>query len=726
MRKKNSALTIILMIFMAVTISIVMELYFMILENKIPTDGILTPGVLASFVSSADWLRVLCILSIFMIIIICGKIYSLKKMGQRLYQFRYPLAGCVFLILVALEIHGSSIQCWSNYFQGSTVVSETIIGIPRLIRSDEWAVYTPMIFSQYLNGSGVFPYFSETIRGALTDAFIIYGQPVLDPAVIFRPFHWGYLFLSQAKGLSFFWMGRLIALFMVSFEYGMLFTKKNKTLAVTYAVLITWAPIVQWWFAINGLVEMLVFGQLALLMIALYMKTNNYYWRSFYALVILVCAGGYVLTFYPSWQVPLAYVFLVLCAGIVHENWKQFQWGKRDFIILLMVLVFLGLGMGYVLTKSLDTITTIFGTAYPGQRFETGGGEGHRFFLYPGTLFFGISSKILPYLNTCEWSVFFDFFPMGIILSFWVLFKERKRDFTLIMMLLTTVILTLWCTFEWPDWLAKITLLSYTQAIRTFLAVGYLNILILIRTLSLVEQEINKGIAVIGAILLSTVMTLAASYYYEGYLGTKLVILVLASLAGAFYVIFNGRKVWAKKAFLAISLTVTFISGMFINPISSGVDVIYQQEIISEIQNIAENDEGLWIFDSGNVTGMPLINMPIMAGAPTINSTNVYPDLERWELLDPDRSDIEIYNRYAHISMNLVDHNSETLFELTSPDCFTVKLNVEQLELLSVKYVLTTRKLEELATDQVWFTELSSANGYYIYQVKYSDGDGKS
>lgn len=37
-----------------------------------------------------------------------------------------------------------------------------------------------------------------------TDAFIVYGQPVRSWEVIFRPFHWGYLFLSPAKGLSFF------------------------------------------------------------------------------------------------------------------------------------------------------------------------------------------------------------------------------------------------------------------------------------------------------------------------------------------------------------------------------------------------------------------------------------------------------------------------------------------------------------------------------------------
>lgn len=82
--------------------------------------------------------------------------------------------------------------------------SETLIGISRSIRSDEWAVNTPMMISQYFNNAAPFPYFSETIRGALTDVFIVYGQPVLNIVEIFRPFHWGYLLLSPAKGLAFF------------------------------------------------------------------------------------------------------------------------------------------------------------------------------------------------------------------------------------------------------------------------------------------------------------------------------------------------------------------------------------------------------------------------------------------------------------------------------------------------------------------------------------------
>lgn len=95
-------------------------------------------------------------------------------------------------------------------------------------------------------------------------------------------------------------MGRLIALFLVTLQTGLLITKQNRGLSVALATFITFAPFVQWWFAINGLVEMLVFGQLAILLLYYYMNTDNLLRRFTFAGLAAICAGGYVLTFYPS------------------------------------------------------------------------------------------------------------------------------------------------------------------------------------------------------------------------------------------------------------------------------------------------------------------------------------------------------------------------------------------------------------------------------------------
>lgn len=715
----NRKIKIFVLIILSLMLAGFCELYFLMIENMIAIEFFQSRTGLSQIIHAVHYLRLFFFMGLGIGLSILVNVYGMEKLTGIVYKYRFWISGILLILLVFFEIHGSSILYWQNYLSNLTNIYEPLIGISRGIRSDEWAVNTPMLLSQYYNNSGLFPYFSETIRGTLTDTFIIYGQPVRDVAIFFRPFHWGYLLLSPAKGLSFFWISRVIALFLVSFEFGMILTQKSKLLSLIYALLITWSPVVQWWFAINGLVEMLVFGQLALIMITLYMNNQNYYKRSLYALVVLICAGGYILTFYPAWQVPLAYVFLVLFIGVVLENRKHFHWNKKDVGIGLGLILFLSIGMIYILAKSGGTISSVMNTVYPGGSAETGGNQFSRLFLYPGNLFFAFSRE-LTYANFCELAVYFDFFPMGIILTGWVLFKQKKADIFLILMLLANTALILWCLFSWPEWLAKATLLSYSKPVRAFLAVGFLNILLLIKALVLFEGGFSKWIKVGAALLMSVVITLLSRELYEGYLDLKMSILILFLLFGSFYVILSGNKDWARKALLVISLAIVFVAGLFVNPVVSGLDAVYQQNLIKKIQQINSADNGLWIVDSGAEIGFPIINLPLMAGAPTINSTNVYPVLERWHLLDPDGSEEDIYNRYAHISMNLTNTNSETNFVLKSPDLFEVNLNIADLEKLEVSYVFSKRDLSTLSNEEVSLVELADENGFKIYTVNYN------
>ena len=138
--------------------------------------------------------------------------------------------------------------------------------------------------------------------------------------MIFRPFQLGYLFLSQAKGLSFFWMGRLIVLFLVSFEMGMMITKEDKILSLSYTLLLTFSPILQWWFAVNYIAEIFIFGQLAVLVVYQYINTQNYKKRFILSLLFAFTACGYAFALYPAWQFPLAYVFLFLAIWLIWDN----------------------------------------------------------------------------------------------------------------------------------------------------------------------------------------------------------------------------------------------------------------------------------------------------------------------------------------------------------------------------------------------------------------------
>lgn len=633
-----------------------------------------------------------------------------------IYEYRYLIAITLFVLCVWLKLNGSSIAMWSQYINtGESINSGLVFGMPRAIRSDEWALYTPMALSQYHNLSGSFPYFSDTVRAASTDVFLVYGQPVKDIAIIFRPFQIGYLFLDPGRGLSFFWYGRLIALFMVTFEFGMLITKSKKRLSFILSMLISLSPIIQWWFSINGLVEMIIFGQLALIIINKYIKEANYIKKSFYMIVLVVCAGGYILTFYPSWQISLFYVFLAVFIWIIWDNYGKIKLSYKDFIIIIFGIILLSISMLHVLIKSQDTINIIMNTAYPGNRFETGGGEIKRFFNYAVNMFLPYKSSGLP-TNMCEMAVFMDFFPLGIILAVIVMFIEKNKDKLLIVLLSCDLLLTMWCIIPFPKILAKLSLLSNSQPGRAFVAVGFINLLVLIRAIALKEKILNKKIVAVITGIMAFVIVISAKLSYRDYFNKKMMLISFVFLCGTyiFFTAYESKKIRSMGTILCICLIC--ISGAMVNPIQKGVEVIYQSSLINAISDINKDEPGKWIVEGMNY---PQINYPIMAGASTINSTNVYPDLERWRKFDLDGVNDNIYNRYAHINIYLNNQNTTTFIEGEAPDTFSINLNVKDLKELDVKYIFTQNNIEDISDLNVSFEKLYDNSDYKIYRVIY-------
>ena len=627
------------------------------------------------------------------------------------YRYRYVLALVVLTACVLLEISGSSIACMSKYI-GSDPTG-VLFGIPRDIRSDEFATITPFTFSQYYNGSGQYPYFTETIRGTLTDTFIAYGLPSWNICTIFRPFVWGYLLFGPARGLSFFWVARLLTLFLVSFEFAMVYTKANKWLSLAAGMLIAFAPTVQWWFAVCGLAEMLIFSQGTLLCLHHYMRAQATSRKIMAAILMFWCLGGYIFALYPAWQIAFGFVLIALLVYVALESkaYFRFHW-KADVPILGVGLLLLSASVVYILYKSHDTIGTIMNTVYPGARSDTGGNGFFGLFKYGTSLFFPLTGQNLN-TNTCEASAFFDLFPIGIVLSLYVILIEKKRDRMLIPLLTAQAILVIYCTFGLPGFLAKVTLLSYSPANRVLLAVGLINVLLLIRSISIAERKPRFWAAAAVSLALAVGVGLLCRAATGDYINKALGAAMLGVLSAGFFLSFIARSVGTKKLFALFCTMVVLVSGGLVNPVQQGINVIYQNEIVQEIESIANQDSGLWIVEGS----YPLTNVPIMVGAPTINSTNVYPDLERWHQLDPDGQYESVYNRYAHINVTLTDE--ETRFDLLQADQFLLTLSFKDMEKLNVGYVLSAQDYSTLDNIYVDLIPIAHARGYYIYKLSY-------
>lgn len=640
--------------------------------------------------------------------------------GEILYRFRYLIIVVVFAVSGFLELSGSSISMWEDFIGIQSQSGDgDLFGQARMIRSDEWAVNTPMAFSQYFAKDGSFPYFSETLRGAKTDAFIVYGQPVLSWEVIFRPFQWGYLLFAPARGLSFFWCGRFLALLMISFELGMYLFNRRKSYAVAYSALLSLSPVVQWWFAINGLVEMLVFGQAVLLIVSAYFNQRQYWKKILLALGLAWCGGCYILVFYPPWQIPLGYVFLFLLIGITAKEYKKDLWcWKKDIPVILGALLILGIAMGAIVCKSWNTIQTVMNTAYPGTRSFAGGGALRKLFNWAQGILYPFMEPAFGGTNVCEEASVISFFPLGILVGLWVLIKEKKRDAMLISLLTGTVFLTAYCVLPWPEILAKATLLSNCQPDRAVLAVGFISLILLLYASVISEKAPGKAaVGIVGVFFAGGTMVFLYKSLPELYVAKRQVAAVCVILTVSLILVGILWYKWKSTVFAWGCIVLAVLNGAFVNPIHKGVDVIYTNPLVQAVAAEADSDDkqGLWIVEN---IGFPCINIPIMTGAPTINCTNTYPVLERWKKLDSTGIYEDTYNRYVHIFMQLKE-DGETVFEnpQTAPDHLNITLPAKELKTLNVKHILTNRDLSEFESDNVKFKLKNQVGNYRIYDV---------
>ena len=359
-----------------------------------------------------------------------------------------------------------------------------------------------------------------------------------------------------------------------------------------------------------------------------------------------------------------------------------------------------------------QTIISSANTVYPGDRDSIGGGMFWQLFRYGASLFLPITGENLyPITVEPEMAQIFILFPIGAILSIYVLIKEKKKDRLLIVLLIMEVLLVAYCAIPFPTFLAKITLLNRSTSYRVILAIGYLNIIQIGRAIAVNTNKVSKKLAIIFAVIFASVITVMNNYLCAGYM-TKLfnIILWTVVLLCIYFIIRSYEKYYKRSLIIVMSYFVV-LTGIVVNPIQIGCEVIYKNELVKNIYEISKEDDGLW-FVEGNY---PLINVPIMVGAPTINCTNVYPDLDKWRLVDTEEKYVDVYNRYAHINAELTDEPTEFVEGIT-PDTFLIRLNFEDLKILNVKYLLSQNDYTD--REEAGIEKISQVGNFYIYQIE--------
>lgn len=618
---------------------------------------------------------------------------GLKQGFELIYKYRFVLSFLLLIMLVSFKISGSSMGCWKLFLGDGE--SGIRLGEPRVWRSDEWGTLTPLCFRQQYNTLGAYNRYSQTLGSILTDNMLVYGQPSWDILTLFRPFYWGYLFFGSERGLSWFWCSRLIVLFLSWFELGMLITDGQKKISVMLSVCVSFAPFLQWWFAINGLVEMLIYG-------ACFVLGSNYLVsRAFnprkiaVAVGMAVCAVGYVLTFYPTWMVPVAWGFVPLFLWVVIWKFDRKVLRRVDVVPWLLIFVITAAGLTVLAVTSWDVIKAELNSVYPGNAPSSSGGTGLWWMMkYPISLVSRFSMNELIVEN----SSIICFAPAGFILALWVIIKEKKKDPLLILLLGMNLFLAWYYCVGIPKWLAKMLLLSFVNSNRGPQVLGFLRLTLFVRAVALKEKAPKRWLAALAAVISSAVpMRLALGFTkyepgglrYEYFDTAEKILVVWAILAVVFYLLYRARKSKYTMAVLGVC-TVVLASSIWINPVAKGVPEITKSETMQQIRDLVKEDpQAIWLVVD---MAYPATNIPAMAGADCLNTTQTYPQKTRWETLDQEGEYEDIYNRYCHIRASL---GSKTMLELVSTDYIEVTLSPEELKKLNIRYIVSTNDFDE-------------------------------
>lgn len=632
-----------------------------------------------------------CLLFVFILLLV----FDRKQTFSGLFRYRWLWGFLLILLCTILKLNGSSLGEISQMLGYQD--TSRLWGTSRPVRSDEFVVFSQMALAQVRSG---FQWFSDIWGYSPSDMILVYGQPVKSILAVYRPFSMFYLILGAERGMAFYWSSRLIICFLVSFEFGRILTKDHRKLAAAYAFMIALSPIVAWWFSINELVEILIFGQGAVVLFNQYIQTKKTAVKTLIMAGLVICAGGYVMVLYPAWMIPMFYVFLASLVALVLTERKKIQIYKKDLAIWGCGIGVFVLSMIYLFLVSGDTIHAVMHTVYPGERIYTGGSLVNIIAYFRGWTSW--LWTLVDRYNPCEAVCFISFFPLGIILSGLVLFKEKKKDCWLIVLNLAGLFLMFYNLIALPAFIGKVTLLGNTTYKRMVGAIGLMNLIILFRSISVMEEHRKTT----KLMLVLTPLVAGVSCMVCGDSLTAALKVVVFAFCGVFiWIIGNSYSEKGKTVFTAACIAVSLLGGGFVNPIESGLDCIYHAPIVQMMEILNREDPGSWIV----LNNLALSNLPTVAGAKSVNALATYPDTEFWKVLGLENED-EIWNRYAHIEVAV---DEQVSVDLNRVDWLTVHMPVTKMRDLGVKYVLSPAG-NELKDGAVL---LFSENGYSIWKI---------
>ncbi len=626
-------------------------------------------------------------------------------MRQRPYFVVLFLSALCFVVGVMGRFHFSSLGMWSSYNQVDGSVPGLIAGEPRSIRSDEWLLGTPWLLSQ-LNSNP--PLEAKNISvGAETSALLV-GLPVKHWSAVFRPAQWGFFLFSTERGFSWYWMVRSVGCFTALMILLLMLTEEALLLSFAGALWIYFSSFTQWWFA--SVSELLLYFSLGCITLRLIFTAANPGAMLLAGAAFLISAGGFALTLYPPFQVPLFYLGVALIPLLLRgvslyrssRLWYQLATlGAASLMVLCAVVLFL--------RDNAQAVALMENTVYPGRRLSAGGGvAGQRDF----SGFFSplwTQDDFPRHLgNISEASSFILLWPLALVS---ISLRTNRHFLSAIAPLGAYLGLTaLWAYYGIPAWLAHVSGWELVPPSRAVVGWGTASIVFTVLVL-----RYAKRLAWSRVLLLTVASLGAIGFYFVSHSELQPATISVATmtlLAAGFLCAAVGISSRSPLLLLLGVLVLCAWPHSLVNPVMRGMRPILENPLVRAVTALDESRTARWIvFDSSEQA-----QLVKATGRKVLNGAQYLPNFWMMKKIDPSGAQRDVYNRYAHATFLVATPEAQQALYLPAPDAWHLHIDPcgQKFAQLRVDYIVITKAHPE--HNLSCYEQVFSENAISIYR----------
>jgi hypothetical protein len=540
----------------------------------------------------------------------------------RILAVAVAVSGCLY---VGLRWSPSS---YAIVLQSLGVADPGLVaGVPRPERGDEFAWQTPLLQMTVRSGFQRFdrtpPYF-EDLRS-------LYGMPVLDWAIVFKPQFWLFFVAPPATAYSFYHFF-LIAMFVVG--YTVLFVRLGgrRFDSLLMALVLFVSSYMQYWWdgSSNFFIPFFPWIVLAPLWpIRFTVRLALFFW---------ILVAGLLTYFYPPNAIALGFVAPLFWLSI-RPDWLEW----RKVLALGVTAAAAGATVIFYLQ---DAIRILSHTVYPGQRISGGGGVD---FLWWITQLLPTSQMnhhvpLIPAPNICELSTIGSVYVLAtLFFAPWreLVTQSSREDWRRWILLGIGLVATqTWMVVTLPPWVGYPLLWHLVPPGRMVLAGG----LMLVTVAFLIAQRRPLHISWFGGLAFGLTLALAWALFKRPH-GIGLleayrdwIYIVPVALAGALVALGLLTPVRANTLLLGSAAALGVVSFGTFNPIQKTTPMFAEHHtaITADFdQRVQREGRGFLLVPWGTSffahSGLPLVGL----GYPSLAYSTFDPAMDMWRKMFP-------------------------------------------------------------------------------------------